>query len=324
MVESPSDPRHETAVREVRARLAAAGVPSPDVDARWLVDHVVEVVGDPVGCGAALLDGLVARRIRREPLQQVIGRTWFRRLVLACAPGVFIPRPETEIVAGLAIDAARAARPTALPSSAEDAPWPAAGPGTVSSSSAEDAPSRVVRVVEACTGTGAIALSIAVEVPDVAVIAADIDPAAVALATTNLGRVLDGSAGAPMAPRSTVAVTTSDLMDAIDASWRGHLDVLVANPPYLQAADRGTWEPEVANHDPDRALVGGEDGHEVVDALLGLAVDWLRPGGTVIVEIDERRGADALAAATAAGLSDARIERDLTGADRAVVATRGA
>jgi release factor glutamine methyltransferase len=290
------DDGRSAAIREVGVRLAAGGVPSPDADARWLVDHVVEVVGDPVGCGAALLDGLVARRLRREPLQQIIGRTWFRLLELQCAPGVFVPRPETEIVAGLAIAAAAQA---------------AAG-------------AEVVRVVEACTGTGAIALSIAVEVSGVTIVAGDVDTTAVELARENLARIRDGQAGPPLAPRTSVSVVASDLMDGVDPSWRGHLDVLVANPPYLPAADRTTWEPEVADHDPDRALVGGSDGHEVVDALLGLAATWLAPGGTVILEIDERRGTDAMAAALAVGLTAVRIERDLTGADRAIVAQRPA
>jgi release factor glutamine methyltransferase len=293
------DDRHAAAIREVSVRLAAAGIPSPHVDARWLVDHVVEVAGDPVGCGAALLDGLVARRLRREPLQQVIGRTWFRRLELRCAPGVFVPRPETEIVAGLAIAAAQAAQ-------------------AVHAAQHE----KRIRVVEACTGTGAIALSIAVEVPDVELVAGDIEPAAVELAAVNLARVHDGVAGAAMAPGTSVSIVASELLDGIDPSWRGHLDVLVANPPYLPAGDRTSWEPEVAEHDPDRALIGGPDGHEVVDALLGLAADWLAPGGAVVLEIDERRGADAMAAADAAGLVEVRIEPDLTGADRAVAARR--
>lgn len=310
---APHDDLRAVAIREVGLRLAAAGVPSPDVDARWLVDHVVEVAGDPVGCGAALLDGLVVRRIRREPLQQVIGRTWFRLLELHCAPGVFIPRPETEIVAGLAIDAAIAARAAAA---LQAAATRAAGPGAAA---LEPVP---IRVVDACTGTGTIALSIAVEVPGVDIVAGDVDPAAVELATANLARVRDGQAGAPLARGTSVSVVSSDLLGGVDPAWRGRLDVLVANPPYLPAADRDSWEPEVADHDPDRALVGGPDGHEVVDALLELAGEWLAPGGTVILEIDERRGADALVAAAAAGLVDARIEMDLTGADRAVVARR--
>jgi release factor glutamine methyltransferase len=282
----------DEAQRAVAARLAAAGIETPDVDARWLVEHVTEVSGSCTGCGAALLDGLVARRAAREPLQVVLGRTWFRELELACAAGVFIPRPETEIVAGLAIDAALAAGGAPL-------------------------------VVEPCTGTGAIALSVAVEVPGAVVVATDLDGSAVGLARRNLDRVRRGEAGPPVVA-SEVTILQGDLLDPIDPALRGQLDVLVANPPYLPASDRGTWAPEVADHDPDRALVGGEDGHEVVDALLELAERWLRPGGTVVLEIDERRGADAVTHATAVGLVDARICRDLTGADRAIVAQRAA
>ena len=289
---------HAPVIDAVARRLTVAGVSSPEVDARWLVEHVVEVAGDPVGCGAALLDGLVARRVRREPLQQIVGRTWFRRLEIGCAPGVFIPRPETEIVAGLAIDAALAVR-------ADD------GHGQ-----------RPRRIVEPCPGTGAIALSVGVEVPGVLVVASDINPAAVALASANLDRVRAGSAGAVLAAGSSVEVVQADLLGGVDAAWRGEVDVLVANPPYLPSADRVGWAPEVADHDPDRALVGGDDGHEVVDALLAAAVGWLRPGGAVILEIDERRADDARRAARTLGLVDVVVHPDLTGADRAIVARR--
>ena len=102
----------------------------------------------------------------------------------------------------------------------------------------------------------------------------------------------------------------------------GNVDVLVSNPPYLPAADVDAMEPEVAGHDPHGALFGGDDGHEVVEELLHEAAVWLRPGGTVILEIDDRRGADAAASAEAAGLVDVRVEQDLTGRDRAVVASR--
>jgi release factor glutamine methyltransferase len=275
--------------RRVAAKLARAGVATPAADARWLVDHVVEVAGSCRGCGAALLDGLVARRVAREPVQLVVGRTWFRELELVCRAGVFVPRPETEVVAGLAIDAARRT-PAAV-------------------------------VVEPCTGTGAIALAVATEVDGARVYAADVDDAAVALARENLDRVRAGTAGADLRAAS-VTLVAGPLLDAFPAALRGRVDVLVANPPYLPAADRGSWEPEVAAHDPDRALVGGPDGHEVVDELLALAPGWLAPGGTVVLEIDERRGAEAATVARDVGLVDVRVLPDLTGAERAVVARR--
>jgi release factor glutamine methyltransferase len=292
----PTDPE---VVRQVTARLVAAGVPNAGVDARILVEHVVETFGGAAGCHGAVLDGLVARRSARVPLQQVIGRTWFRTLELACAPGVFVPRPETEIVAGVAIDVARAA-----------------GGGGGGGGDR-------VRVVDVGTGTGAIACAVATEVAGTEVVAVDRDPAAVAVARDNAGRVASGVAGpVGFAAGSSLEVVEGALLDPVPASWRGALDVLVSNPPYLPAADRGSWEPEVADHDPDTALVGGADGHEVVDELLHLAADWLRPGGTVVIEIDDRRGADALAAAAAAGLTDPHLVQDLTRRDRAVVAHR--
>src|SRR5690606_38203525 len=125
-------------------------------------------------------------------------------------------------------------------------------------------------------------------------------------------------AGPPLAA-DQVEILHGDLLEPLRSpgahqAWaphlRGGLDVLVSNPPYLPASDRGSWQPEVAGHDPDRALVGGEDGHEVVDRLLRAAATWLRPGGLVVVEIDERRGSDARATATAAGLVDVRIVAD--------------
>jgi release factor glutamine methyltransferase len=284
---------HPDLLARVSARLAAAGVPTPRADARWLVEHVLVVAGDPTApAGAALLDELVARRAVREPLQLVLGTAAFRTVELVCRPGVFVPRPETEVLAGVAIDAALQAGPTPV-------------------------------VAEPCTGTGAVACSLVAEVPGVRVIATDRDPAAVALATDNLRRVAAGLAGVPSAaPRSSWEVRQGDLLGPVDAALRGHLDVLVANPPYLPAADRGSWEVEVADHDPDAALVGGPDGHEVVDALLAAATTWLAPGGLVAIELDARRADDALRVAARTGLADVRLVPDLAGAPRIVVGRR--
>lgn len=281
-------------VAAVRARLAAAGVTSPAADARWLIRHVTTTVGDPDedDRAAAALEALVTRRTAREPLQLLLGSWGFRTVELACGPGVFLPRPETEVVAGLAVDAARAAgtRP---------------------------------RVAEPCTGTGAIACALLAEVPGVEVVASDHDRRAVDLARENLARLADGRAGVAGPARGARGeVRHGDLLQPLDAAWRGHLDVLVANPPYLPHSDRDRWPPEVADHDPQRALIGGADGHEVVDRLLASAAAWLAPGGVVVLEIDERRGADALATAARVGLVAARIVPDLAGADRAITARR--
>jgi release factor glutamine methyltransferase len=282
-------------LQEIADRLDDAGVPTPDVDARWLVEAMEQRFGpDLIGCDRHVLDALVERRAAREPLQLVLGRTTFRWAEIACEPGVFIPRPETEVVAGAAIDAAIQAGPSP-------------------------------RVVEPCTGTGAIACALVSEVPGVRVVASDADERAVALARRNLDALAASQAPTPWTPGDWPAtgadaeVVVGDLLDAVPDAWRGTVDVLVANPPYLPASDTGTWAPEVGDHDPAAALVGGPDGHEVVDALLHDATTWLRPGGTVVVEIDDRRGADAVASAKAAGLVHVEVVRDLTGRERAVM-----
>ncbi len=291
----------------VAERLAAAGVSSPAADARWLVEAAVgQSAAAPGGDAEKLqvdlgaLASMVARRVAREPLQVILGTTGFRHLTLLARSGVFVPRPETEVVAGIAVEAALAVG------------------------------SRPARVVDACTGSGTIALAVASEVPRVQVVATELAQDALALARANLHALQARTppSGRPwrpgdhLAPGAAVEVVAGDLLDGVDEAWRGTVDVLVANPPYLPAGDRGSWQPEVAGHDPDAALVGGPDGHEVVERLLHLARQWLRPGGTVVLEIDDRRGPEALAAAARAGLVDCEVVADLTGRDRALVGVR--
>lgn len=277
-------------------RLAVAGVPSPEHDARLLAEHVVGApIGrapDPTAESIARFRDLITRRAERIPLQHLTGETGFRHLLISCRPGVFVPRPETEIVAGIAIDAAMARG---------DEPV----------------------VVEPCTGTGAIALAVATEVAGAQVFASDVAPDAVDLAKLNAERVARGDAGvAGFAPGAAVSVAQASLLDSVPAELRGAVDVLVSNPPYLPASDRDGWPPEVADHDPAEALVGGPDGYEVVGRLLHLAADWLAPGGVVVLEIDERRGDEAVSRAEAAGLVDVHTRNDLTGVVRAVCARR--
>jgi release factor glutamine methyltransferase len=133
---------------------------------------------------------------------------------------VFVPRPETEVVAGVAIEAARAA-------------------------------GRAPLVGEPCTGSGAIACSLAAEVRGARVVAGDVDARAVAAARTNARRLREGAAGVDgPAPGATVEVRHGDLLDALPGEVRGHLDVLVANPPYLPAAERGPGSPRSPSTTP--------------------------------------------------------------------------
>jgi release factor glutamine methyltransferase len=289
---------------DVSERLRAAGVPSPDVDARWLVEAAVGK--DPRRSpeapleddGARMLAALVARRSAREPLQLVLGTTAFRDLELRCRPGVFIPRPETEVLAGIAIGLVEQVRAERAGASASDAVTPAV-------------------VLEPCCGTGAVGLAVASATAHARITIADRAPAAVSLAEENRAML---AAGGRL--RSPVTVRAGALLDAFDPADRGRVDVLVANPPYLPEADLRSMEPEVAGHDPHEALFGGPQGHEIVDLLLSAALDWLIPGGAVALEIDARRSAVTLDRARSLGLVAVEAHPDLTGAERFVVARR--
>jgi release factor glutamine methyltransferase len=275
-------------------RLAAAGVDSPAVDARRLARALLGAdphrapAAVPDAASVAAFEAALRRRSAREPLQLVLGSVAFHDIEVDCRPGVFVPRPETEVLVELAVGAARG---RAVP----------------------------VRVVEPCTGSGAVALALAAARPGLAIVATDRSPLAVAAARANHDRL---SAAGRLA--SPVEVVEGDLLDPVDARLAGAVDVLVANPPYLPDHELSDLPPEVGLHDPAMALVAGPDGHELVDRLLGLAPVWLAPGGTVLVELDARRAEEAAARAGALGLTEVRVHPDLTGRARFVSARRAA
>lgn len=274
--------------------LDAAGVPSPRVDAVALAAYALglphlelALAPDPAPDGfveefAALVD----RRREREPLQHIVGFTVFRYLTLRVEPGVFVPRPETEVVAQAAIDESRRVAATG----------------------------RSPLVVDLCCGTGAIALSVDTEVPGSRVVAVDLSPEAVGLTRANSGAV--GTLG--------LRVEQGDVRDpGLLADLVGLVDVLVSNPPYVPP-DAVPREPEVRDHDPDLALYGGgADGLDVPRAVLGAAARLLAPGGLVVMEHAEVQDAAVreLAAASGAFAQVATLP-DLTGRPRMLVARR--
>ncbi|MFB9954472.1 peptide chain release factor N(5)-glutamine methyltransferase [Cellulomonas denverensis] len=274
--------------------LADAGVGSPRHDALALAAHALDlprvdlVLPPPVPEGfAAAYAELVDRRCRREPLQHIVGSTVFRYLTMRVRPGVFVPRPETEQVAQVAVD--EAARLASL------------GQEPV--------------VLDLCCGAGGIALSVATEVSGTRVTAVDASLDAVALSTEN-ARL----AGADL------TVLTGDVRDrTLLADLAGRVDVLVSNPPYIPP-DAVPVDPEVRDHDPDLALYGGgADGLDVPRAVIDAAVRLLAPGGLLVMEHAEVQDARARAAAVATGaFVEVRTDPDLTGRPRMLVARRSA
>lgn len=271
------------ALDDATAELAAAGVPSPRFDAEELAAHALGVERRDLpraltlGRAAAQFAAYVARRAGREPLQHITGRAWFRHVELAVGPGVFVPRPETEVVAGVAIDEAR--RVAGVPV-----------------------------VVDLGTGSGAIALAVADEVPAALVHAVEADPGALEWA----GRNLAGSG---------VDLRSGDMADAF-GDLDGAVDVVVSNPPYIPVG-ANIRDPEVAEHDPASALWSGSDGLDAMRVVERVAWRLLRPGGLVVAEHADLQGGSAPAVFSAAGRwVDVRDHRDLAGRDRFVTARR--
>lgn len=272
----------EEALRQATAQLHDAGVPSPRADAELLAGHLMGVSRGRVAAlalaGTAAPEGfgeLVGRRATRIPLQHLTGVAYFRHLELSVGPGVFIPRPETELLAQLAIDRAR----TVL-----------AERGTV-------------RVVDLGTGSGAVAASVASEVPGAEVHAVELSEAAYPFAERNT------------APHG-VRLIAGDLRTAL-AGEDGLFDVVVSNPPYIPpgAIPR---DPEVRDHDPDLALYGGgPDGLELPRAVIATAERLLARGGYLALEHADVQGPAMLRLLGASGRwRDATGHRDLNDADR--------
>jgi len=250
--------------RQVAQRLRVAGVPSPDADAARLLEHVSGSRSpDPAltPAQAGELEELVRRRCQRVPLQHLTGTAGFRYLDVQVGPGVFVPRPETEVLFDVALRE----------------PFDSA--------------------VDLCTGSAAIALSLATETT-AAVVAVEVDPGALDWARRN-------AAG-------RVEVVHADVC-ADDLSHLGPVDLVVSNPPYIPD-DMVPRDPEVALHDPPLALYGGADGLDVVRCVITQAHRLLRPGGRLLLEHGEHQAAQIRSLLV--GFDEVATWQDLTGRDR--------
>ncbi|PZG01263.1 peptide chain release factor N(5)-glutamine methyltransferase [Micromonospora deserti] len=284
--------RPSAAVARAARALAAAGVEAARAEAELLAAYLL---GVPRG-RLALADGftpeqldrfdaLVARRADREPLQHLTGSAAFRHLELAVGPGVFVPRPETELLAGWGVEQGRR--------------WPAP------------------LVVDLCSGSGAIALSVAQELPAARVVAVEGSPAALSWLRRNAA----SRAAAGDRPVGVVAadVTAPDLL----ADLAGRVDVLLCNPPYVPAG--AVVPPEVDRHDPADAVFGGADGLAVIRPVIARAAVLLRPGGVLGVEHDDTHGTAVPGLLAADGRYEAIADHpDLAGRPRFATASRRA
>ena len=264
-----------------RERLADAGIDSVDADVRELLEWACDVTSQ-VDLPAALdpeqadkLRGGVGERALRIPLQHVTGRMYFRSLTLRSVPGVFVVRPETEVLAGLAIDEAAAA---------------VAARGEA-------------RVVDLCTGSGAIALAVATESARTEVWAVEKEPDPFALACLNRDRV--GACGVHLVRGDATHPETLGFLD-------GLVDVVVTNPPYVPADEMPT-QPEAAA-DPHSALYGGSaDGLDIPCQIIRRSLTLLRPGGTLLMEHSPSQDEALRTYAASLGMVEVSTSADLAG-----------
>lgn len=267
--------------------LASVGIESAEVDAQLLTAHVLGISKgelqaklflDPEVSEVEEIEALFRKRSERIPLQHLTGVAYFRNLTLEVGPGVFIPRPETEGVAELAIQMLRAV------------------PGDPIA-------------VDLCTGSGAIAISMATEVPNAKVYAWELNPESEPWLQKNL--------------RGNVELIMGDIADDHErfAELQGSVDVVISNPPYIP-----TWaiprDLEVQLHDPDLALYGGEDGLDIIRVVSKRALELLRPGGYLVVEHADTQGQIVADLFQSDGWTQISIHQDLTGRDRSVSAIK--
>ncbi|THJ22855.1 MAG: peptide chain release factor N(5)-glutamine methyltransferase [Nitrospira sp. CG24E] len=241
-------------IAEARRMLEQAGIESADQEALWLVEHVLRLPAhhviadrDRLLSQAELLAarGLIRRRVGREPLQYILGTQEFCGLEFTVNPAVLIPRPETELLVEYVLQRISV--------------------------------ERQATILDACTGSGCIAVSIARLRPCARVIATDLSNSSLAVARQNAAR---------HAVCERITWLEGDLLEPlVKQGLEGCIDVIVSNPPYIAETDWATLQPEVRLFEPRGALVAGPHGTELHERLLREAGQYLSPGGALIMEI---------------------------------------
>jgi release factor glutamine methyltransferase len=316
---SPTDAR--TAIAHARETLAAAGIEEAALEAEVLARHVLGVDRAQIFAHPerrltpgqrASLEALLHRRLRREPVAYILGTRDFYGLSFVVTPAVMVPRPETETLVEEALGWARA-REGETPRPFDSAEGRLAQdqrddphPNPLPSGERERVRGPLV-IADIGTGSGCVAVSLAVHLPEARIIAIDASAAALEVAASNLQR---------HGVRDRVTLLHGSLLEPLT----GPVDLMVANLPYVRDGEIAELQPEVRDWEPRGALAGGPDGTALLRALLAQAPAHLRPGGAVMLEMDprQRREIDG-AAGTALPGASVRVVVDLAGRDRVLV-----
>ncbi|MFK0300391.1 peptide chain release factor N(5)-glutamine methyltransferase [Brevundimonas sp. NPDC090276] len=272
-----------TAWKGAQARLKAAGVDSPSIDARLLLEAAtgagrVDILTDPYRVleadKIAALDAMIDRRVRREPVSRILGKKGFWKIMLNVTPDVLSPRPDTETLLDVIVRA-----------------FP---------------PQRAFEMIDLGTGSGAILLAALMERAGARGVGTDISTEAIAVARENAANLdLNG--------RCTF-IRTDWAAGFADDSF----DLVVSNPPYIPTGDIPGLDPEVREHDPHLALDGGPDGLQPYRDLAPEIARILRPEGVFAVEIGWDQGEQVKALFEAAGFTGVKVVKDLSDRDRVV------
>ena len=281
---------------ETESRLVGSGHDRATAvrEARWIVEEasgsasVAELEVFATVRGMAHHDAMVERRLGGEPVQYVLGRWPFRTLDLMVDQRVLIPRPETEVVAGLVLD---------------EVDRLAAG---------RDPAVEPILVADLGTGSGAIGLSVAVERVGTRVWCTDVSPDALAVARANCAGL--GS------PAQRVTVAEGLWFDALPVDLRGRFEVIASNPPYVAPDEH--LPAEVLDWEPGGALFSDDRGMADLRVLVDGARDWLAPGGALVLEMAPDQTGLIAELAQATGYVEVSVRRDLADRDRALVARR--
>ncbi len=254
-------------------RLSAGGVENADQEGRWMVELLSRKF--PGGVSPSSLDSWIDRRISGEPFQYVVGSVEFYDLELQVGPGVLIPRPETEGLVERALELLAGVS--------------AGG-----------------RVLDLCTGSGAIPLAIAHARPELHCLGVDLSPEALVWAQKNLA--LTGI--------TNCEFRLGDLFGGVPAGMR--FDLITSNPPYVTPEEYRDLPSVVKDYEPRMALEAADEGLALEKAIIAQAPQWLKRGGALLLEMGETQGAVLADALKEAGLSEVVIRKDLFGRDRNV------
>lgn len=283
-------------VHDVRRLLAGAGVPEPEIESRLVVQHALGLsmtrllasLRDPAPDGIEVqISGLVKRRLKREPLPYITGVREFFGRTFRVDRRVLVPRPETELLVERALEFAGEVEGRDRPTGAG------------------------FRIADIGTGSGVLAVTLALELPRANVFGTDVSADALEVARSNADAMGAGR----------IALLQGDLASLLE----GRFDIVVSNPPYVPVRDLDTAEPEL-RHEPRLALDGGPDGLDVIRRLVAALPGLLRPYRAVaLIEADPRSAGPAAGLAMRA-MPDARVAvlPDLAGLDRCVEVRTGA